>query len=65
MNSKEIFLIERVFQLKALTYSKIEDAYIMAADFLKALVCDFRTIDAEIHSVHAEKMNFPPFKHPN
>lgn len=34
-----------------------------ACDFLKALVCDFAKIDAEIHHVLAEKINFPSFEH--
>lgn len=53
-----------VFQLKAQKYPKMEDAYIRFVDFLKSLVCDFGKIDVEIHSVLAEKMNYPPFEHP-
>lgn len=63
MNPKEILLIARFFQLKFLKFPKMEDAYIKATKFLKALICDFRRIDAEIQSVLTKKMNFPPFEH--
>ena len=37
-------------------------AYERACKFLKALVCDFGKINDEIHSILAEKCNFPPFE---
>ena len=32
-----------------------------AYEFLKALVCDFGKIDADIHPILAHKFDFPPF----
>lgn len=33
-----------------------------ACDSLRALVCDFGKIDAEVYQVIAPKFNFPPFE---
>ena len=43
---EEIFLIARVFQLKAEKYPKMKISFEMACEFIKSLVCDFGKIDA-------------------
>lgn len=48
MNPEEIFLISRVFKNKIEKYQKMKPSYARACDFLKSLVCDFVTIDANI-----------------
>lgn len=61
MNPEEIFFIAGVFQLKAEKYPKMKIAFKRPCELLKALVCDFGKIDAEIHPVLANKFNFTPF----
>lgn len=56
MNPDEIFLIARVFQLKAEKYPKMKIEFERACEVLKALVCDFRKIDVEIHLILAKKI---------
>ena len=58
MNLEEIFLIARVFKLKAEKYPKMNIAFENACVFLKALVCDFGKIDVEIHPIIAQNFDF-------
>lgn len=62
MNPEEIFLIARVFKFKAQKHPQMTIAYEKACDFLRALVCDFGKIDAEIYPSFAPKFEFPPFE---
>lgn len=61
MNLEEIFLISRVFSFKIEKHHKMKVAYAKTCDFLKSLVCDFATIDIEIHLVLVNRMGLPPF----
>ena len=59
MNPEEVFLIARVFQIKAEKHPKMKIACDKACEFLKALVCGFRKIYVDIHHLLAQKFNFP------
>lgn len=59
MNPEEIFFVARVLQLKSEKHHKMKITYERACKFLKALACDFRRIDVEIHPILAKKFNFP------
>lgn len=41
----------------------MKPTYARATAFLNVLICDITKIDAEIHVVHAKKMDFLPFEH--
>ena len=58
MNPEEVFLIARVFQIKAEKHPKMKIACDKACEFLKALVCDFGKINVDIHLVLDKKFNF-------
>ena len=58
MNLEEIFHIARVFSFKIKKYHNMKTAYARAYDFLKSPVCDFTTIDAEIHPSLSNKIGF-------
>lgn len=62
MNPKEIFLISRVFSVKADKYPKVTISCERACEFLKPLVCDFGKIGTEIQPVLAKKFKFPNFE---
>lgn len=60
-NPEEVFLIARVFQMKAEKYPKMKISFKRECEFLKALVCNFGKIDVEIDFILAQKFDFPPF----
>ena len=59
MNPEKVYLIARVFQIKAEKHLKMVIVYEKACEFLKSLVCDFAKIDAYIHIVLAQKFKLP------
>ena len=59
VNSGEVFLIARVFQIKSEKHLKMKIACEKACEYLKLAVCDFAKINADIHPVLAQKFNLP------